>query len=95
WVRDEDVWLIDLKDSNILKSIAELALMKYEDLLTDLVRRATVLSYAVARNVDIFEFHATLRRYRRDPIKTFNEAKEFLRDSYRLVIHELEEKKSL
>ncbi|MEM0473779.1 MAG: type II/IV secretion system ATPase subunit [Zestosphaera sp.] len=95
WVRDEDVWLIDLKDSNILKSIAELALMKYEDLLTDLVRRATVLSYAAARNVDIFEFHATLRRYRRDPIKTFNEAKEFLRDSYRLVIHELEEKKSL
>ena len=95
WIRDEDVWLIDLRDSNALKSIAELTLVKYEDLITDLVRRATTLSYAAARNVDIFEFHSLLRRYRKDPVKTFNEAKEFLGDSYRLVIHELEERKSL
>lgn len=95
WVRDEDVWLIDLRDSNVLKSIAELALMKYEDLLTDLVRRATTLSYAAVKNVDIFEFHALLRRYRRDPVRTFNEAREFLGDPYRLMIHELEERKSL
>lgn len=95
WVKDKDTWHIDLKDSNLLKSIAELALMKYEDLLTDLVMRATTLSYAAVKNVDIFEFHALLRRYRRDPVKTFNEAKEFLGDPYRLMIHELEESKSL
>ncbi len=95
WVKDSDVWLIDLRDSNVLKSIAELALVSYEDLLTDLVRRATTLSYAAFRNIDIFEFHALLRRYRRDSLRTFNEAREFLGGYYRLMSHELEEKKIL
>ena len=95
WFKDEDVWYLDLRDSNVLKSISELILTRYEDLLRDLVMRATTLSYAASKNVDIFEFHSILRRYRRDPIKTFNEAKEFLGDSYKLVIRELDERKSL
>ena len=95
WVKDEDVWLVDLRESSTLKTISELTLVEYDDLITDLVRRATVLSYAVLKNLDIFEFNALLRRYRANPIKTFNEAREFLGDSYKLVIQELEEEKSL
>lgn len=95
WVRDKDIWLIDLRDSNTLKSIAELTLVRYEDLIADLVRRATVLSYATLKNFDIFEFNALLRRYRADPVKTFNEAREFLGYTYKLVVQELEERKSL
>jgi flagellar protein FlaI len=92
WVRDGDTWLLDLRDSSLLKTIAELTLTTYEDVLTDLVRRATTLSYAAARNIDIFELNTLIRRYRKDPVKTFNEAKEFLGNPYELVNHELEEK---
>jgi flagellar protein FlaI len=92
WVKEKDTWLLDLRDSSLLKTIAELTLTTYKDVLTDLVRRATTLSYAAARNIDIFELNTLIRHYRKDPVKTFNEAKEFLGNPYELVNHELEEK---
>lgn len=94
WVKDSDTWLIDLKNSPTIKSIASLNLSSCEDILADLRRRATVLKYATAKNVDIFEFHSLVRRYRRNPTKTYEEAVEFLGEPYRMIMHELDERKS-
>lgn len=94
WIKDNDAWLIDLRVSPTIKSIASLSLSSYEDVLADLRRRATVLKYATAKNVDIFEFHSLVRRYRRNPLKIYEEAVEFLGEPYRMIMNELDERKS-
>ncbi|MEM2020849.1 MAG: type II/IV secretion system ATPase subunit [Zestosphaera sp.] len=95
WDAESDSWVLDLRESSVLKAVAQLSLSNYENILTDLIRRATVLRYAAARGVDIFEFHSLLRRYKREPVRTYEDARGFLGDSYRLMLHELEERKSL
>ncbi len=95
WDSESDSWVLDLRESSVLKAAAQLSLSNYEDVLADLIRRATILHYAATRRVDIFEFHSLIRRYKREPDRTYEELRALLGDPYRLMLHELGERKSL
>jgi hypothetical protein len=75
----------------MLNDIASLLLTSYEDVLEDLRRRATVLLYAVSRNLDILQLHTLVRRYRREPEAVYREAVEFVKEPYEFkVLEEVE-----
>jgi len=91
WRREDDTWLFNLRNSKMLNDIASLLLTSYEDVLEDLRRRATVLLYAVSRNLDILQLHTLIRRYRREPEAVYREAVEFVKEPYEFkVLEEVE-----
>jgi flagellar protein FlaI len=82
WSREKDSWLFNLRDSRLIKDVADLLLLNYEDVLEDLRKRATVLLYATKKNMDIVQLHTLVRRYRREPDKVYREAVEFVKEPY-------------
>jgi flagellar protein FlaI len=82
WSREKDSWLFNLRDSRLIKDVADLLLLNYEDVLEDLRKRATVLLYAAKKNMDIVQLHTLVRRYRREPDKVYREAVEFVKEPY-------------
>jgi flagellar protein FlaI len=61
WSREKDSWLFNLRDSRLIKDVADLLLLNYEDVLEDLRKRATVLLYAAKKNMDIVQLHTLVR----------------------------------
>ncbi|MEM0027309.1 MAG: type II/IV secretion system ATPase subunit [Ignisphaera sp.] len=93
WDRESDSWLFNLSESRLLKDISQLLLTSYEDILEDLVRRATLLLYAVKKEMDVIQIHSLVRRYRRDPVTTYLEAVKFVEKPYRFrIVDEIEKK---
>jgi len=82
WSREEDSWRFNLKDSRVIRDVAELLLVSYDDVLEDLKRRATVLLYAAMMKLDIVQLHTLVRRYRREPEKVYREAVEVVKEPY-------------
>ncbi|MCC6056691.1 MAG: type II secretory protein, partial [Desulfurococcaceae archaeon] len=82
WSREEDSWRFNLKNSRVIKDVAELLLVSYDDVLEDLKRRATVLLYAAMMKLDIVQLHTLVRRYRREPEKVYREAVEVVKEPY-------------
>jgi flagellar protein FlaI len=74
WRRDDDVWFMKGRDSSLLKAVAELTLMSYDEVVEDLERRATVLRWAAAKNMDIVQLHTVVRQYMREPEKVYEKA---------------------
>ncbi len=74
WRRDDDIWFMKGRDSSLLKAVAELTLLSYEEVLEDLERRATVLNWAAKKNMDIVQLHAVIRQYMREPEKVYERA---------------------
>lgn len=74
WLSREDDWRLARRESSFVKSIAELLVVRPEDVWRDLQMRATVLRWAAKRNMDMLELHETVRMYMRDPDKTYQEA---------------------
>ncbi|KSW12533.1 type II secretory protein [Pyrodictium occultum] len=74
WMSSEDDWRLMARESSFVKSIAELLVVRPEDVWRDLQMRATVLRWAAKRGMDTLELHETVRRYMRDPEKTYQEA---------------------
>ena len=74
WDREKDIWLFNFRESSFVNHVATLMLTSYNDVLEELVRRATVLLYAAKKNLDVVQLHALLRRYRREPEAVYREA---------------------
>jgi len=74
WLSSEDEWRLARRESSFVKSIAELLVVRPEDVWRDLQMRATVLRWAVKRNMDMLELHETVRMYMRDPDRVYQEA---------------------
>uniref|UniRef100_A0A7C4FHL3 Type II secretory protein n=1 Tax=Ignisphaera aggregans TaxID=334771 RepID=A0A7C4FHL3_9CREN len=82
WSREEDTWRFNLRGSRLIRDVSDLLLIRYEDVVDDLRKRATVLLYAAKMNLDIVQLHTLVRRYRREPDKTYREAVEFVKEPY-------------
>jgi flagellar protein FlaI len=82
WSREEDSWRFNLRGSRLIRDVSDLLLIRYEDVVEDLRKRATVLLYAAKMNLDIVQLHTLVRRYRREPDKTYREAVEFVKEPY-------------
>lgn len=95
WDRESDSWLFNLSDSRLLKDVSQLLLISYEDVLEDLVRRATLLLYAVKKGMDVIQLHSLVRRYRRDPVAVYLEAAKFVGEPYRFRFVEETEKRTV
>ncbi len=74
WRRDDDVWVMLGRESSLLRAVAELTLMSYDEVLEDLERRATVLNWAAKKNMSIVELHTIVRQYMREPEKVYERA---------------------
>ncbi|MEM2453733.1 MAG: type II secretory protein, partial [Ignisphaera sp.] len=85
WDRYNNVWKIDIKNSKTLDSIANLQVLRYEDIVKDLIMRATVLEYAAKLNLDIVSLHTLVRKYRRTPEDVYREAIDMLGSSYKII----------
>lgn len=93
WDRYNDKWRIDIKNSKTLDSIANLQVLRYEDVVEDLIRRATVLEYAAKLNLDIVSLHTLVRKYRRAPEDVYREAVDMLGISHKIIELENVEKR--
>ncbi len=82
WYREIDEWRINVRSSNLFKTIAELNAASYGDVVDEFVRRATVLAYAARKELDTVSLHVLVRQYRREPEKVFEEAVEYLKKPY-------------
>ncbi|WFO76277.1 type II/IV secretion system ATPase subunit [Desulfurococcaceae archaeon MEX13E-LK6-19] len=74
WDRYEDDWYMTSKESAMLKAVCEITGLKYEEVFEDLIRRATVINWAVKRDFDLVMFHTIVRRYSRNPDEVFKQA---------------------
>lgn len=74
WDRYRDDWYLVSRESALLKTVSDLTGLRYEDVFEDLVRRATVINWAVAKNFDLVMFHTIVRRYTRSPDEVFKQA---------------------
>ncbi len=76
WDRQNDRWYMKGKESYLLKSVASLNLISYDEAFEDFKRRATILNWLISKNADNAMINEVLRLYRRDPISLYNKAKE-------------------
>ncbi len=76
WVPDSDRWALRTKDIGLLRSVAELRLISYNEAFEDLIRRATVLNWLASINADITTLHTVARLYERDPASVYGRALE-------------------
>ncbi|MEB2793456.1 MAG: type II/IV secretion system ATPase subunit [Caldisphaeraceae archaeon] len=74
WDRKRDLWYMIGKDSYLLRSVAQLNLITYEEVFVDLERRATVLKWLADINADSILLNEALRLYRRDPVGLYKKA---------------------
>lgn len=75
WDRYKNSWYMKGTESYLLKSVASLNLISYEEAFDDLKRRATILNWLMNKNADSAMLNEVLRLYRRNPIDLYNKAK--------------------
>lgn len=73
WNKEDDIWSVAQKPKT-LEHIAEINAIPIDDVRRDFYMRAAVMEYAYRKKFDIVSFQVLVRRYRRDPIKVYEEA---------------------
>ncbi|MDP8002903.1 MAG: type II/IV secretion system ATPase subunit [Caldisphaera sp.] len=74
WDRQKDYWYIKGKESYLLKTVAQLNLISYDEVINDLKRRATVLNWLIKKVSNSTMLNEVLRLYKRDPIDIYKQA---------------------
>ena len=75
WDRRRDKWIMySDRKSALIQSVALLLRLSYDDVYSDLKRRATILHWAAKRKFDMYRLHKTVREYRRNPEGIYKQA---------------------
>ena len=75
WDRSRDKWIMYTdRKSALIRSIASLLRLSYDDVYSDLKRRATIIHWAAKRKFDMYRLHKTVREYRRNPENIYKQA---------------------
>lgn len=73
WWKDEDIWSI-YPEPKTLEHIAEINAVPSEEVMRDYHMRAAIMEYASREKLDIVSLQVLIRRYRRNPLKVYEEA---------------------